>query len=289
MTRSRASDLIPGQRLAAFAGRWGKFYASRAIKKLVKYGYKMKFDVLPKLSEPRRAFATKLPLEQMDVVRNSDAEFLSKGAVRKLSKEEAKNSPGFYSKLFAVPKPNGTWRMIIDMRQLNHHISKQKFRMQGLKDVRNVLKQNMYGCIIDISDAYYHVSIHKKSRKYTRFILDGDIYEYLGLPMGLTCSPRIFTRVSKAVVDVLRIEGVIIIIFIDDILVLGRTYEECARNVEKVLDLLTYLGFIIHPDKCVLTPSTRFTYLGCIWDTVAWTVGTKEKREISIRQTALNR
>ena len=47
----------------------------------------------------------------------------------------------------------------------------------------------MYDCVIDISDAYYHVSIHKKSRKYTRFILDGDVYEYLGLPMGLTCSP----------------------------------------------------------------------------------------------------
>ena len=148
MTRSRASDLIPGQRLAAFAGRWGKFYASRDIKKLVKYGYKMKFDFLPKLSEPRRAFSTKLPPEQMEVVRNSVAEFLAKGAVRKLSKEEARNIPGFYSKLFAVPKPNGTWRMIIDMRQLNHHISKQKFRMQGLKDVRSALKQNMYGCII---------------------------------------------------------------------------------------------------------------------------------------------
>ena len=46
-------------------------------------------------------------------------------------------------------------------------------------------------------------------------MLDGDVYEYLGLPMGLTCSPRIFTKVSKAVADVLRKRCIIIILYID--------------------------------------------------------------------------
>ena len=46
-------------------------------------------------------------------------------------------------------------------------------------------------------------------------MLDGDVYEYLGLPMGLTCSPRIFTKISKAVVDVLRKRGIIVIVYID--------------------------------------------------------------------------
>ena len=87
--------------------------------------------------------------------------------------------------------------MIINMRKLNSHIAKEKFKMQGLRDVRNALKPNMYGCVIDISDAYYHVSIHKKSRKYTRFILDGDVYEYLGLPMGLTFSREFSPRFLK--------------------------------------------------------------------------------------------
>ena len=137
--------MIPGERLKSFSP--------------------MKFDTMPRLSQPRATFAKSLPEEQMRVGRASVAEFVAKGAV--------------------------------------------------LKDVRNALKPNMYGCVIDISDAYYHVSIHKKSRKYTRFILDGDVYEYLGLPMGLTCSPRIFTKVSKAVADVLWKRGIIIIIYID--------------------------------------------------------------------------
>ena len=58
--------------------------------------------------------------------------------------------------------------------------------MQGIKDVRTALQPNMWGAVIDISDAYYHVSIHKKARKYTRFILDGVVYEYLGKHIILT-------------------------------------------------------------------------------------------------------
>ena len=71
-------------------------------------------------------------------------------------------------------------RHYFSMRGLNSFIHKKKFRMQGLKDVRDILAQGMYGGVIDISDAYYHISIHKKARKYCRFILDGVVYEYLG-------------------------------------------------------------------------------------------------------------
>ena len=52
----------------------------------------------------------------------------------------------------------------------------------------------MFGAVIDISDAYYHISVHKKARRFTRFMVDGIVYEYLGLPMGLCCNPRIFTE-----------------------------------------------------------------------------------------------
>ena len=102
--------------------------------------------------------------------------------------------------------------------------------MQGTRDVRSALQLGMFGAVIDISDAYYHISVHKKARRYTCFIVDGVIYEYLGrhiidliiidfiilgLPMGLTCSPRVFTRVSKFFCDWLRKKGVLIIIYID--------------------------------------------------------------------------
>ena len=69
--------------------------------------------------------------------------------------------------------------------RLNKYIIKKKFKMQGTRDVRAALQPKMFGAVIDISDAYYHIGVHKKARKYTRFIVDGVIYEYLGREINI--------------------------------------------------------------------------------------------------------
>ena len=104
--------------------------------------------------------------------------------------------------------------------------------------------------------------------------------------MGLTCSPRVFTRVSKFFCDWLRKRGVTIIIYIDDILVLGKSYKECKEHVNMVLRLLRTLGFLINEEKCMLEPDTFFTYLGCTWNTADWKVGLKQKRVVNIVKAA---
>ena len=41
----------------------------------------------------------------------------------------------------------------------------------------------------------------------------------------------------------------------------GKTFEECADNVQKTVELFQSLGFVIHPDKSVLTPCKKVKYL----------------------------
>lgn len=108
----------PGQRLQGFAENWQHLSASRTVLGLVRAGYKMKFAEPPKLTKPLTKFETKLPDDQMKVVRNEVAGFLEKKAIRIVPKAEAEKSLGFYSKLFCVPKPGvNNWRMIIDLRR----------------------------------------------------------------------------------------------------------------------------------------------------------------------------
>ena len=108
----------PGQRLQGFAENWQHLSASRTVLGLVRTGYKMKFAEPPRLTKPLAKFETKLPKEQMKVVRAEVAGFLEKKAIRIVPKAEAEQSLGFYSKLFCVPKPGiNKWRMIIDLRR----------------------------------------------------------------------------------------------------------------------------------------------------------------------------
>ena len=205
----------PGERLAHHADSWEDLKASPEVVKLIRYGHKISFHKKPPLSEPKPEFATTAPLKQLDVIRKEVKVLVKKGAMRKVPYAEAMKSKGFYSKLFCVPKPGDKWRPVINMKPLNQFVNKKGLKMEGAQEVRNVLQPGMYGAIVDLSDAYYHVRLHKASRRYTRFILDGVIYEYLALPMGLTCSLRIFTRITKFFMARLRRQGLIVIIYIE--------------------------------------------------------------------------
>jgi hypothetical protein len=85
---------------------------------------------------------------------------------------------------------------------------------------------------------------------------------------GLSSAPRIFTKVTKPLRASLRDQGVRLSSYIDDHLVLHSAAEGCSSDVAKCMNLLHRAGFICN-EKCSLTPSQRFVYLGVVIDTVA--------------------
>ena len=50
---------------------------------------------------------------------------------------------------------------------------------------------------IDLQDAYYSIPIRSLDGKFLRFIWEGTLYEFTCLPNGLSCAPRIFTKILK--------------------------------------------------------------------------------------------
>ena len=69
----------------------------------------------------------------------------------------------------------------------------------------------------------------------------------------------------------LKLKGIRIIIYIDDILILSSSYAQCLIDAQIVVDLLVSLGFMIKAKKSVTTPSQSFFYLGYLWNTLNMT------------------
>ena len=152
---------------------WKELQASPEIVNLVQSGHKIKFEHKPTLTKPCKKYSTVLPAEQMSIVRHEVQTLVSKGAVQILSKDFVKSNLGVYSKLFCVPKAGTTkWRPVINLKPLNKYISKESFKMETLKDVRATVNPGDYGATVDLTDAYFHVKIHKNSRKFLRFIFE---------------------------------------------------------------------------------------------------------------------
>ena len=97
--------------------------------------------------------------------------------------------------------------------------------------------------------------------------------------MGLTSSPRLFTKLLKPVFGHLRAQcGISCTGYIDDSLYLGETVQECMTNIHTAVQLFISLGFHIHPKKSVIVPSQSIEYLGFVLSSVTMTVKLKDTK-----------
>nr|CAH7725605.1 unnamed protein product [Callosobruchus chinensis] len=64
--------------------------------------------------------------------------------------------------------------------------------------------------------------------------------------------------------------------YLDDLLMIGDTLQECNHNVKITVSLLEQLGFMINYDKSSLVPKTTQTCLGFIYDSSTQQVADKK-------------
>ncbi|KAI2650711.1 Transposon Ty3-G Gag-Pol polyprotein [Labeo rohita] len=147
---------------------------------------------------------------------------------------------GFYSRYFIVPKKDGGLRPILDLRLLNLSVMRLKFKMLTVNQALSQIRSEDWFVMIDLKDAYFHVSILPQLRKFLRFAFRGEAYQYRVLPFGLALSPRTFTKCVDAALAPLRLRGIHILNFIDNWLIFGSigahggsTSRCCSRSYER--------------------------------------------------------
>ena len=204
---------------------------------------------------------------------------VSKAAV---SQVEDLNSPGFYCRLFAVPKSTGGFRPILDLSPLNTSLRHIRFRMDTPVLVRRSMRPNDWSVSVDLRDAFFHVPIHPRDRKWLRFSWKTRVFQFQVLPFGLSQSPWVFTRMVRELVKWARVRGVRMLSHMDDWLILNQDRQACLAHLHLVLSQAQALGFQVHPDKSEFIPKQVFLYLGILFDTREWTVRPSQERLASL-------
>ena len=230
-----------------------------------------------------RRHGTTLARDRAHLMDDEVRDLHQKGAI-----EPCHRTPGFYSKVFLVPKKGVQLRPIVNLKPLNRYITTQQFRMTTIKEVFQLLQQKDWAIWLDLKDAYFHVPVHPCHRRFLQFIWQGQAFHYKCLPFGLSSSPRVFTRITKPVVHCLRTRGVKVMFYLDDILVLGSSRSRASHSRNTVIRLLEDLGFSLNWEKSQLTPRQRFIYLGLQWDSRDLSVSLPGDKREELRAMADN-
>jgi hypothetical protein len=201
---------------------------------------------------PPKKNAYKKRPEFLQMERDHVAKELKKGFIRKSKSSTA--SPGIF-----VPKAGGQWRYCIDYRALNAVTTKDVHPLPSIQLLQDALQGAKWFTKLDIPGAYNWIRIKHGDEWKTAFITHEGLYEYLVMPFGLTNAPATW---QSYINDVLRkFLGKIVVVYLDDILIYSRTYEEHKIHVQEVLQTLLESQLRLAPHKCEFNKQ-RVEYLG---------------------------
>nr|ACB38666.1 reverse transcriptase [Daphnia pulex] len=249
-----------GARLLFFADRWKDITDDLWILEGLSEGVKLDFVNCPvQRSVPGPVAMSR---EMKKVCDTEVKELLAKQAIV----EVTDGSHGFICSLFVIPKKSGGFRPIVNLKPLNQFIQYEHFKMENLDSARFLLRKGDWMVKLDLKDAYLTIPVHPSHQKFLRFKWKGRIFQFKCLAFGLAPAPRIFTKILKAVMGFLRKQGMRLIIYLDDILILNRSREGAAKDFKQVVDLLLQLGFLINWEKTVADPAQKLEYLGLMLD-----------------------
>ena len=210
---------------------------------------------------------------------------------------QCESKPLVVSALGAVPKDNGKIRLIHDLSQpdggMNAYVTDSSTTYTSVDKATQLMPDDCYLAKFDIKSAYRHVPIAPACYQAT-----GLSWNFSGsskrtfmydtrLPFGSAKSCQIFQRLTDAIVRMISKRGHTVVAYLDDFLVIGKTFAECKKGMIELHDLLTSLGFVVNEEKLVY-PTQHLTFLGIDIDTKQRTLALPKPKLEELRQLIIS-
>ena len=138
--------------------------------------------------------------------------------------------------------------------------------METPETIRTSLQQGEWVTSIDVKDAYFHIPIQEQSRKYLRFHVQGQTYQFKALPFGLSTAPMEFTVIAKEVKLMAIHMGIRIHQYLDNWFVRARSHQVCLQHTQDLVKMCQKLGWLVNLEKSELEPKQVFNVVGYQFD-----------------------
>ena len=152
------------------------------------------------------------------------------------------------SPIVPVIKPDKSIRLCVDYRKLNKVTVPDRFPMPNLSDSVFSLHGIQYFTSLDLVRGYYQLPLAEESKEFTAFSTAYGHWQFKRLSFGLRNAPAVFQREMQRILQ--EFPKCRVIVYIDDILILGRNFVEHLQLVDQVLSVLQEHGLKIKISKC---------------------------------------
>lgn len=192
---------------------------------------------------PRRRTYTNIPFAWKEVARKRIDDMVKSDIIEEI--KEGMDTR-HCSSMLAVPKGTDDVRLVVDLRGPNECVIREPHKMPTLDSILSELHGSEMFSTIDLSNAFSHVELAEESRYITNFFSGDGFYRFKRLPFGLCNAPDIFQSAMEKILA--GVNGVLI--YLDDILVHGKSKAEHDEILKTVLERLAQHGVRLNDSKC---------------------------------------
>ena len=101
---------------------------------------------------------------------------------------------------------------------------------------------------LDLCSGYWQVEHEPEDKPKTAFATKRGLYQFRVMPFGLCNAPDTFERLMETVLSGLQWD--ICLIYLDDIIVIAKSFDEMLQNLETVFNRLSSAGLKLKAKKC---------------------------------------
>ena len=195
-------------------------------------------NAAPIKQHPRR-----VPLAHAEAEKQAIEDLIAKGVIRESTSPWA-------SAIVLVAKKDGGVRPCVDYRRVNQLVKPDGVPLPSIQDSLDAVAGSSLFSTMDLTSCYFQIPIKREDIPKTAFVCKYGHFKMTRMPFGLNNAASTFKKTMELALQ--GLQWVTCLIYKDDVIVLGKDFDQHMQRLEEVLDSIKKAGLKLKASKSYL-------------------------------------